>query len=194
MMEVRRLDGTFVVNAPVPSVAPGDVVDVALDLPEDYQFVYFDEYRVSVNPASVNDSETSNNTTGFTVYGFIDLDKDGIDDRLETFHSAFNPTTDLDGDGDNNLTESLSGKNSRNGGSRFDWNIVSEPTDDENVVVIDFDALFGKKSFIEASPDMSNWTNIPGTTFIAKQVDNAIEVVVDETTIRMFFRVTPVEP
>jgi hypothetical protein len=111
-------------NAPlatvdVPSLEPGCLAQVALDLPAGTQPEGEAVYRLFADETKVTqDVDRSNNTTSFAVNLWVDSDSDGVPDAwmqkyfghatgLETDQSR--ALDDADGDGFNNLAEYLAG-------------------------------------------------------------------------------------
>lgn len=110
-----------VTNAPlatasVPSLAPGRLAQVPLDLPPGTQPEGESIYRLFADEAQVvEDVDTNNNTTAFAVNLWLDTDGDGMPDDWEAQYSFLSPTTaadaalDYDGDGLSNYAEYRAG-------------------------------------------------------------------------------------
>ncbi len=64
---VRRSDGSVVGSAFLPSVAPGDTVDVAVNLPAGFQTSVIDTYTIEADATQSGDVDSLNNTSRFTI-------------------------------------------------------------------------------------------------------------------------------
>ena len=108
--------GAPLATATVPALGPGQLAQIALDLPAGTQPAGTAAYRLFADDTQVNpDVNPGNNTVAFTVNLTLDTDGDGMPDWYEnqySFLSATNPADallDYDHDGISNLAEYLSG-------------------------------------------------------------------------------------
>lgn len=100
----------------VPALEPGQLAQVALDLPADTQPEGQAAYRLFADDTHRNsDVNTNNNTLTFVVNLWLDADGDGMPDGWENLYAFLNTTNaadaalDHDGDGLSNLAEYLAG-------------------------------------------------------------------------------------
>jgi hypothetical protein len=123
VLAIRRYGPT---NAPlatvaVPTLEPGRLAQLALDLPAGTQPAGEQIYTLTADETHVTgDVNTNNNTSSFAVNLWIDSDGDGIPDNwmMQYFGHATGQASDLslaqddaDGDGMSNLAEYLAGTN-----------------------------------------------------------------------------------
>jgi hypothetical protein len=108
--------GPALASADVPALAPGRLIQVALDLPAGTQPEGIASYRLKSDEAGVTgDVSLENNTAAFAVNLWLDTDGDGMPDAYERQWAFLSPTNaqdaaaDQDGDGMSNLAEYLAG-------------------------------------------------------------------------------------
>ncbi len=125
VLAIRRAASTNgpLATAAVPSLEPGRLAQVALDLPPGTQPEGEAIYTMRADEGGVtSDVDTNNNTSTFAVNLWLDSDGDGIPDGWE-LANGLNPGNpadgllDADGDGANNLAEYRSGTNPNDGQS-----------------------------------------------------------------------------
>ncbi|MFV1994930.1 MAG: CARDB domain-containing protein, partial [Verrucomicrobiales bacterium] len=200
-VDVRREDGTWLASVPVATVAPGEIIEVAADLPAGTQRTVLEKYVLQLDAVAANDVDASNDASAFSIYYFPDEDGDGMSDIWELANGldSANPDDwddDDDLDGNNNLTEFLAGTDPQNSASRFMFGVEGAGWENGNEFVLRWNALVGHEYSIEVSPDMSpgSWTVIPGSTLVADSPDMEMGIVLLEVLQDMFFRVSDADP
>ncbi len=64
---MRRSDGIVVASAALPSVPPGDTIEIALDLPAGFQTNVFATYTLEADAVQSGDTDPFNNTARFSI-------------------------------------------------------------------------------------------------------------------------------
>jgi sulfatase modifying factor 1 len=118
VLAIRRVGDTNAPldTAPVPALEPGQLAQVALNLPPGTQPEGLAAYQLFADDTHANaDVNPQNNTVMFAVNLWLDADGDGMPDGWENLYAFLNTTNaadaalDHDGDGLSNLAEYLAG-------------------------------------------------------------------------------------
>ena len=115
----------------------------------------------------VEDADGNTSVSQFTVivhdttaHPIIDANADGISDIWAALYpNVGGPAADPDGDGQTNFAEAQAGTDPTDPASRFTATVA---TDAGGNLVVRWLGIAGKHYRIESSPDMSNWTPLPG--------------------------------
>ena len=169
-----RLDGqtgTPLATAAIPALDPGELAQVALDLPAGTQPRGEQVYRLTADDGQVvPDVNTNNNTTAFTVFLWVDSDGDGIPDNwmMQYFGHPTGLAGDntlaqdsYSGDGISNLQKYLTGMNPLVWDNLHFSGYATQPDGQFQVAVF---GQIGTNYTLLASTDLSKWTPIVNFT------------------------------
>lgn len=192
-----RLDGqtgTPLTTAAIPALDPGQLAQVALDLPAGTQSGGEQVYRLTADDGHVvADVNTNNNTTAFTVFLWVDSDGDGIPDSwmMKYFGHPTGLASDnslaqdsASGDGISNLQKYLTGMNPLVWDNLHFAGYATQPDGQFQVAVF---GQIGTNYTLLASTDLSKWT--PIVNFICTNTPmNVVDTLAKNYSYR-FYRI-----
>ena len=185
-LKLFRRDATsplFEVN--VSQLAPGDSVEIPLNLPAGSHAEGEYAYRLILDEAALSgDVDPSNNEVLFSLNLWIDKDGDGLPNQWEAANglSDSNPDDggfDADGDGFTNRQEYLAGTNPRDSSSMLRiGEIAQRSLAQGGGIAISWNSAAGRIYNLERSYDLASWVvigrNVTATTPLNTVVDHAV--------------------
>lgn len=189
---------TPIATRSVSRLAPGDSVDVTINMPAGFFGGIDQSYRLVLNAAGRDSEiEPGDNQSDFTLSLFIDDDGDGIPLQWEQENSlsdtnAADALLDPDGDGFNNRAEYLSGTDPWDRASFLkvgQFNVQTLPASAGRAFTITWASVAGKTYAVERSTDLTTWTTIsegiPATAPLNTWTDEP------NSLTRVFYRIRP---
>jgi hypothetical protein len=179
-----RLDGQTgipLASVAIPALDPGELAQVALDLPSGTQPAGEQVYRLMADDNHVvADVNTNNNTTAFSVFLWVDSDGDGIPDSwmMQYFGHPTGLASDnsraqdsASGDGISNLQKYLTGMNPLIWDNLHFIGCESQSDGRFNLTIF---GQAGSNYTLQASTDLVNWASVLNFT-----CTNSPTIVVD---------------
>ena len=168
MLRLKQKDSaTTLAETSVSQLAPGDSVEIPLDLPAGSQPEGTRSYSMTVDEdALTGDINITNNQVLFSLNLWIDDDGDGIPHYWEIANgmndsNAADALLDYDSDGFNNLQEYLAGTNPRDASSKLKiGEVARQSTPDGMSTLVSWASVEGRSYRVERSYDLTNWTAI----------------------------------
>lgn len=165
MLRLWRKDGaTALTEVNVSQLAPGDSVEIPLDLPAGSQSEGVQAYRLILDEeALTGDVDPSNNEVLFSLNLWIDDDGDGIPHDWEITNgmrddNADDANPDIDGDGFTAKQEYLAGTNPQNSASALKiGEVARQSTPDGLSTLVSWSSVAGRSYRLERSYDLDNW-------------------------------------
>lgn len=161
--------GDVLTEVLVSQLAPGQSVDVPLDLPVGTQPEGSRAYVLVIDEEElVEDMDRENNAAPFSLNLWIDDDRDGIPRWWElvndmTDNNAGDALLDLDGDGFNAMQEYLAGTDPEDYNSRFNLrvqNVMADVNGEPGMKSISWPSVAGRLYRLERSYDLKNWETV----------------------------------
>jgi hypothetical protein len=186
LLRLQQQDATTTLaEVNVSQLAPGDSVEIPLDLPAGSQPEGSLAYQLTVDAEALSgDIDPTNNEVRFSLNLWIDEDGDGIPHAWEEFNgmSDTDPADallDRDGDGFTNRQEYLAGTNPRDANSVLKiGEIALQSTADGLCTLVSWASVAGRTYKLERSYDMVNWEllneNVEATPPLNTVTDSAV--------------------